>query len=98
MPNTREKYLVLDVDLYHVRNRAERRVAQSMNERIAEKGLENELSPGDVKDIYAYALNQLQSRYSQQGTIILREPVRKERIDMIVEEAIKVVIHNPKRR
>lgn len=96
MPKTREKYLVLGIDLYHVRNRNEQRVAKYMAEAIDEKGLAKELSEQDVKDIYAYALNQLEARYAQQGTIILREPVRRETVGKIVEEAIALVYNNPK--
>jgi len=96
MPKTREKYVVLGVDLYHVRNRNEQRVVKRMSETIAEKRLENRLSSEDIKDIYAYALNQLESRYTQQGTIVLRDPVRKEKIDRIVAEAITLVMTHPK--
>jgi predicted MPP superfamily phosphohydrolase len=96
MPKTREKYVMLGIDLYHVRNRNEQRVVKRMSEAIAEKRLENRLSSEDIKDIYAYALNQLESRYTQQGTIVLRDPVRKEKIDRIVAEAITLVMTHPK--
>ncbi|MCL1939277.1 MAG: late competence development ComFB family protein [Desulfovibrionaceae bacterium] len=98
MPKTREKYVVFGVDLYHVRNRNEQRVVKSMTEIITAKGLENEFSSEDVKDIYAYALNQLEARYAQQGTIVLRDPIRKEKIDQIVAEAVSLVLNNPKDR
>ena len=96
MPKTREKYVVLGVDLYHVRNRNEQRVAKSMNEIIEQKQLEGALTPEDIKDVYAYALNQLAPRYTQQGTIVLRDPVRKEEVDKIVNEAFALVMNNPK--
>jgi len=96
MPKTREKYLVFGIDLYHVRNRNDLRVIKRMNEAIAESGLQNKLSPEDIKDIYAYALNQIVPRYTQQGTIVLRDPVRKETIDQIVDEAIALVMAHPK--
>jgi alcohol dehydrogenase class IV len=98
MPKTRDKYVVLGVDLYHVRNRNEQRIAKSMAEIIAAKGLENEFSSEDLKDIYAYALNQLEARYAQQGTIVLGDPIRKEKIDRIVTEAVTLVMNNPKDR
>ena len=97
MPKIREKYLVLGVDLYHVRNRNEKRVAKSMSKLIGHKKLEAQLSSGDIKDIYAYALNQLEPRYAQQGTIVLRDPVRAEKVDAIVNEAIALVRSNPKK-
>ena len=96
MSKTREKYVVLGIDLYHVRNRNEQRVVKRMSEAIAEKRLENKLSSEDIKDIYAYALNQLEPRYTQQGTIVLRDPVRKEKIGRIVDEAITLVMAHPK--
>ena len=96
MPNTREKYIVFGVDLYHVRSRNEQRVAKSMIAAIERQKLEGELSAEDIKDIYAYALNQLEPRYTQQGTIVLRDPVRKEKVDKIVSEAITLVYSNPK--
>jgi len=98
MPKTREKYLVLGVDLYHVRNRNEWRIIKRMREVFAERSLENKLAPEDVKDIYAYALNQLEARYTQQGTIVLRDPVRKEEIDRFVAEAITLVMAHPKNK
>jgi ethanolamine ammonia-lyase small subunit len=96
MPKTRGKYVVLGVDLYHVRNRHAQRIAKSMIEIITAKGLENEFSSEDVKDIYAYALNQLEARYAQHGTIILRDPVRKNTVDKIVAEAVTLVMSHPK--
>jgi len=96
MAETREKYMALGVDLYNVRNRNEQRVVKRMSEAIAEQRLENKLSQQDIKDIYAYALNQLESRYTQQGTIVLRDPVRNEQIDRIVDEAITLVMAHPK--
>ena len=97
MSKIREKYLVLGVDLYHVRNRNEKRLIKSMMEIITAKGLEDKLSPEALKDIYAYALNQLEARYTQQGTVVLRDPVRKEKIDKVVNEAIVLVMNHPKR-
>ena len=96
MTETREKYMALGVDLYNVRNRNEQRVVKRMGAAIAEQHLEDKLSSQDIKDIYAYALNQLESRYTQQGTIVLRDPVRNEQIDRIVDEAITLIMAHPK--
>lgn len=95
MPKTREKYVVGGIDLYHVRNRNEQRVIQSLEERLQFEKYKN-VTPEMIKDAYAYALNQLPPRYTQQGTIVLRDPVRKEDIDKIVVEALALVINNPK--
>ena len=95
MPKTREKYVVAGVDLYHVRNRNEQRVAKAL-ETVIEKNRWYDLTPEDVKDAYAYALNQLPSRYTQQDTIVLRDPVRNEDIEEVVENSFDHVIKNPK--
>lgn len=96
MSGIREKYVVLGVDLYHVRNRNERRVVRSMIEAISKKQMETAFSAEELKDIYAYALNLLEPRYVQQGTIVLRDPVRREHVDKAVNEAIALVFNNPK--
>jgi predicted MPP superfamily phosphohydrolase len=98
MSKPREKYVVLGVDLYHVRNRNEQRIVKHMIDVIAEKRLENKLSSQDIKDIYAYSLNQLDSRYTQQGTIVLRDPVRNDMIDQVVDEAILLIMTHPKEK
>ena len=95
MPKTREKYLVAGVDLYHVRNRNELRVAKCLNELIVGKGLDD-IDPNVVKDAYAYALNTLPARYTQQGTIVLRDPVQSREIEKTVSEALLHVMKNPK--
>lgn len=95
MSKTRSLYLVAGVDVYHVRNRNEQRVVKSLNAHLARSGL-TDLSPETIKDTYAYALNNLFPRYTQQGTIVLRDPVRKETIDAVVAEALEHVIKNPK--
>jgi len=96
MSKIRDKYVVFGVDLYDVRNRNEQRIAKSMIEAITKERLENKLNSSDIRDIYAYALNQLEARYAQSGTIILRDPVRKEKIDKAVAEAITLVMNHPK--
>lgn len=97
MPKTREKYLIADVDVYHVRNRNEQRVAKSLADLIERLGL-RDISPETVKDAYAYALNNLPARYTQQGTIVLRDPVRKRAIDDIVSASLEHVLSNPKQQ
>jgi hypothetical protein len=49
-----------------------------------------------LQDIFALALNQLQARYAQSGTIVLRDPVRKEVLQAAVKEAFATVANNPK--
>ena len=90
-----DKYIVDGVNMYMVRNRNETRVAECMRETLAAmKGAY--VSEKALQDIYAYALNQLPARYAQGGTIVLRDPVRKEAVRKIVREAFELVMHNPK--
>jgi hypothetical protein len=95
MPRTREKYLIAGVDVYHVRNRNEQRVAKSLREHLESRGL-TDLSPEAIKDAYASALNRLSPRYAQRGTIVLREPVRVADIEAAVEEGLSRALGNPK--
>lgn len=95
MPNTREKYVVNGVDLYHVRNRNEVRVIKYLNE-LVEGGHLGDISPEAIKDAYAFALNNLPARYTQQGTIVLRDPVRRNSLEEVVAASLEHVLKNPK--
>lgn len=95
MPKIREKYLVAGVDLYHLRNRNEQRVAKFLDEHIARLDLDD-LPPELIMDAYAYALNNLPARYTQLGTIVLRDPVRDSDIAEVVSSAFSRVLSNPR--
>lgn len=95
MSTKREQYLVGGVDLFHVRNRNEKRVAEVLHAELEGRG-GPALDRKSIMDIYAYALNQLPARYSQSGTIVLRDPVRREAIRKAVRKAITIVLDNPK--
>ncbi|MDR1686758.1 MAG: late competence development ComFB family protein [Desulfovibrio sp.] len=90
----RENYILSGTDLYAVRNRNEQRVLKSM---AANEDIQALSDPhGDlIRDIYAMALNLLPPRYTQRGTIVLREPVRKNAVDEAVREALRLVLNNP---
>jgi hypothetical protein len=91
----REDYIFSGTDLYTVRNRNERRVLKSMTANKEIQALDN--PDGDmIRDIYAMALNLLPPRYTQSGSIVLREPVRKNAVDEAVREALHRVLNNPK--
>ncbi len=94
MQDKHKGYLLRGTDMFHVRNRNEVRVIEEMIAYLAEHFLE----PGEeeLRDVYAYALNQLPARYAQQGTIILRDPVKKDSVKNMVQEAFNVVLNNPK--
>ena len=95
MSEQRTKYVVDGVDMFSVRNRNETRVAECMREEI-EKRKDTYFSEKALQDVYAYALNQLSARYAQSGTIVLRDPIRKDALRKVVHEAFEVVIKNPK--
>ena len=95
MSNTRDKYIVAGVDLYHVRNRNEQRVIRCLQEEIDRLGM-TDIPPKVIEDSYALALNNLPARYAQQGTIVLRDPVKKMTIEDVVTASVKHVINNPK--
>ena len=95
MSAAREKYIVAGVDLYHIRNRNEQRVIRCLMEEVERLGLTN-VSPEAIQDAYALALNNLPARYVQQGTIVLRDPVKKMTIEDVVTASIKHVLDNPK--
>ena len=89
------KYVVDGVDMFMVRNRNEFRVAECMREAL-ETMKDTYFSEKTLQDVYAYSLNQLPARYTQSGTIVLRDPVRKETVRKIVREAFDLIINNPK--
>jgi hypothetical protein len=95
MSNIREKYMVEGVDLYHVRNRNEQRVSQCLRKEIERLGLTN-LPPNVIEDAFALALNRLPPRYTQRGTIVLRDPVKKLAIEELVTHSLKHVLDHPK--
>ena len=96
MNSQNDKYLVAGVDLIGVRNRNELRVTEAMRLVLEEYG-NPELDMETIQDAYAYALNQLPSRYTQAGTIVLGDPVRPSDIRGVVENAMLRVISNPKK-
>ena len=95
MVKQQKSYLVGDADLSLVRNRNELRVIECMRATLEELG-NPELPEKLLKDAYAYTLNQLPARYAQGGTIVLRDPVRKETIEAHVSKALRRVLENPK--
>jgi len=91
----RQKYKMGDMDFFNIRNRNEGRVLAALGEFLAAKG--NPLiSAKDIQDIYALALNALPPRYTQRGTIVLRDPVTKNEIFLAVEDAYDQVMGRPK--
>ena len=92
----RDKYKLGDVDFFNIRNRNEGRVLKVLHEYLQKKGSNSLISAKDLQDIYALALNVLPPRYTQRGTIVLRDPVTKKTIYEAVEDAYDQIIKYPK--
>ncbi len=95
MTNKNEKYMIGDIDLSTVRNRNEIRVAEALAAALAALP-ENSLSRDAVYDVYACALNYLPARYVQGGSIVLRDPVTKNEVELAVKKALSRVKNSPK--
>ncbi len=95
MPDKQEKYHINSTDFSEIRNRNEVRVIKMINKVMSEPPgyAPDELS---LQDIYALALNALPPRYSQTGTIVLRDPVKDEDVLRAVRNAFATVVQNPK--
>ncbi len=90
-----DRYQVGRVDFFEVRNRNEARVVEKLREALAELG-NPELPEKVLRDAYALALNQLPARYTQSGTIVLREPIRESHLREAVGKALSQVLAYPK--
>ncbi len=95
MDKRRDRYLIGDVDFYHVRNRNELRVLETLRS-VLDKKPHIQLDAKGLLDVYAYALNQLMARYAQLGTIVLRDPIKSSHIRTAVEAALDKVESRPK--
>ena len=91
----RDKYKIGAADFFHIRNRNESRVIKALGELLHKKD-SLLISSKDVQDIYALALNMLPPRYAQRGTIVLRDPVTKDEIHDVVEDAYAQIMERPK--
>ena len=91
----RDKYKMGDVDFFNIRNRNEGRVIKMLQEYLRHKD-SSLLSDKDLQDMYALAMNVLPPRYTQRGTIVLRDPVTKREIYAALEDAYDQVMNRPK--
>ncbi len=96
MVNKNEKYMIGEIDLSTVRNRNEIRVAEALANILATQP-DHGLSNDAVYDVYACALNYLPARYVQGGSIVLRDPVTKNEVDLAVKKAMSRVQNSPKK-
>ena len=95
MNKQHKKHHINGFELSHVRNRNEQRVITCMKSILENLG-NPELPEKILCDVYAYSLNNLPARYTQCGSIVLRDPVKKDNIEQVVTEALQRVLKNPK--
>lgn len=89
------KYTINGVSLFSINNKNELRVVRAIQALIADRP-DLELESNNIQDIYALSLNAIPPRYTQAGTIVLREPIRQDEITKIVSDACDFVLLNPK--
>jgi hypothetical protein len=90
------KYLVADVDLSTVRNRVEEHVMACLRTVLEEHDMP-EMEQEAIRDIFAFAMNQLPTLYPQRGFSGPDDPVRAWDIDIIVENAFHHITSHPKK-
>lgn len=95
MATRKDAYKLGNVDLSNIRNRNEQRVIKALR-KVLEEMPNYTPDDKDIKDIYALTLNALPARYTQSGTIVLRDPVREEQIATVVSAAIVRIMERPK--
>ena len=88
------RYIFAGTDLGRIRNRNEIRVVENMQEVLGEYP---DFYPDviDIQDIYALALNALPPRYTQQFSVVLREPVTDDDVRQAIRRALVKVMNNP---
>jgi len=91
----RDKYKMGNVDFFNIRNRNEGRVIRVLQEFLL-KHDHPPISNKALQDIYALALNKLPPRYTQRGTIVMDDPVKKAEIHTAVEQAYEIVLAQPR--
>ncbi|SHN69216.1 late competence development ComFB family protein [Desulfovibrio litoralis] len=95
MSKNRDKYEFGDANLYDIRNRNELRVIKAIEEYLQDNQFLG-FNAKDIQDIYALALNNLPARYTQVGTIVLRDPVKDYEVSEAVERSALQVQKVPK--
>lgn len=95
MPIKDEAYNIDGTCFLNIRNRNELRVIKEIR-KVLDAEDTPPLSCKGWQDVYALALNALPPRYTQSGTIVLRDPVHKDTIAKAVQEAMAFVHTQPK--
>lgn len=96
MSTNEAEYKIAGVDVSDIRNRNETRIVKKMCAALEELG-NPEVSSQAIRDAFALALNLLPARYTQTGTIVLREAIRESHLQDAVTRALEQVMSNPKK-
>lgn len=91
----KSKDVLPEVDFSAVHNRNEARVLKELKKLYPELP-EAVRDPKAIQDIYALVLNSLPARYTQPGSIVLRDPVRAEHIQTAIRDAAEKAAGRPK--
>ncbi|MFP3999554.1 MAG: late competence development ComFB family protein [Desulfosalsimonas sp.] len=89
-----DKYQYAGIDLIGIRNRNEVRVIKIM-EQVLPEYPDVSRDVINIQDIYALALNMLPARYTQQFSIVLKDPVSDQQIADALHKAVQQVRDNP---
>lgn len=95
MSSKQDEYCIDETCFFNIRNRNELRVIKEIRDLLDNPDTPT-LTCKDLQDIYALALNCLPPRYTQTGTIVLRDPVHREDISQAVQTALAFVSAQPK--
>ncbi|MFP4668416.1 MAG: late competence development ComFB family protein [Desulfosalsimonas sp.] len=88
------KYQFDGIDLSGIRNRNEIRIIKKMGE-VLDDYPEVARDVINIQDIYALALNMLPARYTQQFSIVLKDPVTDQEVSEALHKAVQRVRDNP---
>ena len=88
------KYIFRGINLNDIRNRNELKVIALFPE-ILNEYPDFEPNLIDIQDIYALTLNLLPAFYTQEFSIVLKNPIDDQRVRDALVRAVEIVIANP---
>ena len=90
----KEKYESFGVNLATVRNAWETKLIRCMGE-VLPNFPEFDFCTICIQDVYALAMNQLNPKYVQQGTVLLKKQYTDADFKRVIEFAVERVMKNP---
>lgn len=87
-----------DVDFSNIYNKTEQYILKALNEQLASStNYEFRFfDEKDIQDIYAFALNQLPSRYMHKSTIVINDYLSMEEVREALDYAMYTISKRPK--